>query len=179
MFDRAISAPFSSTVSGMSNAHGSSARYGSGAGSCGSPGTRRSVSSSSGTTHREIEVENDLPRNGPSGWYSHAWMSRADQSFTSTMPNTRYLYWSIAQQIAHLTVNGASLRTGDLLATGTISGPERSERGSLIELSWNGEEPIELPDGSTRTFLEDGDEVVLRGDPLGEVRGRIEPAISR
>jgi fumarylacetoacetase len=90
--------------------------------------------------------------------------------------NTRYLYWSIAQQIAHLTVNGASLRTGDLLATGTISGPARSERGSLIELSWNGEEPIELPDGSTRTFLEDGDEIVLRGDPLGEVRGRIEPA---
>jgi fumarylacetoacetase len=90
--------------------------------------------------------------------------------------NARYLYWSIAQQIAHLTVNGASLRTGDLLATGTISGPEREERGSLIELSWNGEEPIELPDGSARTFLEDGDEVVMRGDPLGEVRGRIEPA---
>jgi fumarylacetoacetase len=91
--------------------------------------------------------------------------------------NTRHLYWSIAQQVAHLTVNGASLRTGDLLATGTISGPEREERGSLIELSWNGQEPIELPDGSTRTFLEDGDEVVLRGDPLGEVRGRIEPAL--
>jgi fumarylacetoacetase len=91
--------------------------------------------------------------------------------------NTRHLYWSIAQQIAHLTVNGASLRTGDLLATGTISGPEREERGSLIELSWNGQEPIELADGSTRTFLEDGDEVVLRGDPLGEVRGRIEPAL--
>jgi fumarylacetoacetase len=93
--------------------------------------------------------------------------------------NARYLYWSIAQQIAHLTVNGASLRTGDLLATGTISGPDREERGSLIELSWNGEEPIELPDGSTRTFLEDGDEVVLRGEPLGEVRGRIEPAAAR
>jgi fumarylacetoacetase len=92
--------------------------------------------------------------------------------------NTRHLYWSIAQQIAHLTVNGASLRTGDLLATGTISGPEREERGSLIELSWNGQEPIELADGSTRTFLEDGDEVVLGGDPLGEVRGRIEPALS-
>jgi fumarylacetoacetase len=90
--------------------------------------------------------------------------------------NTRHLYWSIAQQIAHLTVNGASLRTGDLLATGTISGPEREERGSLIELSWNGQEPIELPDGSTRTFLDDGDEVVLRGEPLGEVRGRVEPA---
>jgi len=92
--------------------------------------------------------------------------------------NARHLYWSIAQQIAHLTVNGASLRTGDLLATGTISGPEREERGSLIELSWNGEEPIELPDGSTRTFLEDGDEVVLRGEPLGEVRGRIEPVLA-
>ena len=91
--------------------------------------------------------------------------------------NTRHLYWSIAQQVAHLTVNGASLRTGDLLATGTISGPEPDERGSLIELSWNGQEPIELSDGSTRTFLEDGDEVVLRGDPLGEVRGRIEPAL--
>ena len=92
--------------------------------------------------------------------------------------NTRHLYWSIAQQIAHLTVNGASLRTGDLLATGTISGPERGERGSLIELSWNGEEPIELADGSTRTFLEDGDEVVLRGEPLGEVRGRADPSAS-
>jgi fumarylacetoacetase len=89
--------------------------------------------------------------------------------------NTRHLYWSIAQQVAHLTVNGASLRTGDLLATGTISGPERGERGSLLELSWNGDEPIELADGSTRTFLDDGDEVVLRGEPLGEVRGRIEP----
>jgi fumarylacetoacetase len=90
--------------------------------------------------------------------------------------NTRHLYWSIAQQVAHLTVNGASLRTGDLLATGTISGPTRESRGCLIELSWNGQEPIELPGGDTRTFLEDGDEVVLRGDGIGEVRGRIEPA---
>ena len=77
--------------------------------------------------------------------------------------NARHLYWSVAQQIAHLTVNGASLRTGDLLASGTISGPEREQRGSLLELSWNGAEPIALADGSTRTFLEDGDEVVLRG----------------
>ena len=91
--------------------------------------------------------------------------------------NTRHLYWSLSQQIAHLTVNGASLRTGDLLATGTISGPEPHERGSLIELSWNGAEPLELPGGATRSFLEDGDEVVLRGEPLGEVRGRIEPAV--
>jgi fumarylacetoacetase len=90
--------------------------------------------------------------------------------------NTHHLYWSITQQVAHLTVNGASLRSGDLLATGTISGPTPESRGSLIELTWNGQEPIELPGGETRTFLEDGDEVVLRGDGIGEVRGRIEPA---
>ena len=89
--------------------------------------------------------------------------------------NARFLYWSIAQQIAHLTSNGASLRVGDLLGSGTISGPEREQRGCLLELSWAGQEPIALTDGSTRTFLEDGDEVVLRGEPLGEVRGRILP----
>jgi fumarylacetoacetase len=91
--------------------------------------------------------------------------------------NARNLYWSIEQQIAHLTVNGASLRTGDLLASGTISGPDATERGSLIELSWNGTEPLRLADGTERTFLEDGDEVVLRAPSLElEVRARIEPA---
>ena len=87
--------------------------------------------------------------------------------------SARNLYWSVEQQIAHATVNGASLRTGDLLATGTISGPEPDSRGSLIELFWN------------EKFLEDGDEVVLRGRAgdveLGEVEGRIVtgPASSR
>jgi fumarylacetoacetase len=76
--------------------------------------------------------------------------------------NARHLYWNIAQQVAHLTSNGAGLRAGDLLATGTISGSGERERGSLIELTWN-----------AGPFLQDGDEVVLRGDPLGEVRGRI------
>jgi fumarylacetoacetase len=100
---------------------------------------------------------------------------------TIVRTNARHLYWSAAQQLAHMTVNGASLRVGDLYGSGTISGPEREQRGSLLELSWNGTEPISLPDGSTRTFLEDGDEVVLRGRAgeaiaLGEVRGRIEPA---
>ena len=98
---------------------------------------------------------------------------------TVARTNARHLYWSAAQQLAHMTVNGASLRTGDLLGSGTISGPARGERGSLLELSWNGEEPIALDDGSTRTFLEDGDEVVLRGSAgeaitLAEVRGTIE-----
>jgi fumarylacetoacetase len=94
--------------------------------------------------------------------------------------NARGLYWSMPQQLAHATVNGASVRTGDLMATGTISGPERGSEGSLIELTRNGADPLELPEGSRRTFLEDGDEVVLRGRAgeveLGEVRGRIEPA---
>jgi fumarylacetoacetase len=93
----------------------------------------------------------------------------------------RNLYWSIEQQIAHATVNGASLRTGDLLASGTISGAEAGSRGSLIELTWNGAEPLELSDGSARTFLEDGDEVVLRGHAgsveLGDVRGTIVQAV--
>ena len=84
------------------------------------------------------------------------------------------------QQLAHLTSNGASIRTGDLMASGTISGPDRGSEGSLLELTLNGAEPLRLPDGSERTFLEDGDEVVLRahaGDvELGEVRGRIVPA---
>ena len=92
--------------------------------------------------------------------------------------NARNLYWTPGQMIAHLTANGASLRNGDLLGSGTISGPERSQRGSLIELSWNGAEPIELPGGATRTFLEDGDTVVLRGAGLSEVAGRIVPAAS-
>ncbi|MCK8435807.1 fumarylacetoacetase [Streptomyces sp. D2-8] len=91
------------------------------------------------------------------------------------------MYWTAAQQLAHMTVNGASLRTGDLYGSGTVSGPAERERGSLLELTWNGSEPLELPDGK-RTFLEDGDEVTLSAwapGPngvrvgLGEVTGRV------
>ena len=95
--------------------------------------------------------------------------------------NARGLYWTMPQQLAHATVNGASIRTGDLFASGTISGPDHGSEGSLIELTSNGEHPIGLGDGSTRTFLEDDDEVVLRGRAgeleLGEVRGTILPAV--
>jgi fumarylacetoacetase len=91
--------------------------------------------------------------------------------------NARGLYWSMPQQLAHATSNGASVRTGDLFASGTISGAEPGSEGSLIELTWNGERPLRLPDGSERVFLEDGDEVVLRGRAgnleLAEVRGKI------
>ena len=79
------------------------------------------------------------------------------------------LYWSPAQMLAHMTVNGASLRTGDLFASGTISGAEREQRGSFLELSWGGKEPF----GDGRSFLEDGDEVVLRYTAPGTAGGRI------
>ncbi|BBA96307.1 putative fumarylacetoacetase [Actinacidiphila reveromycinica] len=95
------------------------------------------------------------------------------------------MYWTYAQMLAHLTVNGASLRTGDLFGSGTVSGPGRDTRGALIELTWNGEEPLRLPDGSGRGFLEDGDEVAVTATApgpdgirlaLSEVRARILPA---
>jgi fumarylacetoacetase len=82
-------------------------------------------------------------------------------------------YWTAAQQLAHLTVNGAALRTGDLFASGTVSGPQRDERGSLLELSWNGRHPLTLADGSIRTFLEDGDEVTITATAPGTGGGRI------
>jgi fumarylacetoacetase len=100
-------------------------------------------------------------------------------------PPFRDMYWTPAQQLAHMTVNGAALRAGDLFASGTVSGPDRHQRGSLLELSWNGEEPLRLADGSTRTFLEDGDVVTISATgpgvgggriSLGEVSGRVSPA---
>jgi fumarylacetoacetase len=95
------------------------------------------------------------------------------------------MYWTIPQMLAHATVNGALTRPGDLYASGTVSGPDAGSEGSLIELTWRGERPVSLPDGSSRAFLEDGDTVVLRGwaggdsrprIDLGEVRGTICPA---
>ena len=83
------------------------------------------------------------------------------------------MYWTPAQQLAHITVNGASTRPGDLFASGTVSGPEPGTEGSLLEATWGGERPIELPDGTTRAFLLDGDRVVLRGWAGGDTRPRI------
>jgi fumarylacetoacetase len=100
--------------------------------------------------------------------------------------NMRHLYWSMAQQLAHHTINGCNIRVGDLMASGTISGPGPGTYGSMLELSWAGQQPIPLADGSSRTFLQDGDTVVMRGwgeKPgmrvgFGEVRGEILPALS-
>ena len=82
------------------------------------------------------------------------------------------LYWTPAQLLAHHTSNGCNLRPGDLLATGTISGPSKESRGCLLELTWRGAEPLTLPTGETRKFLEDGDEVIMRGscERAGAVR---------
>jgi len=77
--------------------------------------------------------------------------------------NFRDMYWTVAQLVAHHTSNGCNLQPGDLLASGTISGPAKESRGCLLELTWRGTEPLELPSGETRKFLEDGDEVILRG----------------
>ena len=83
------------------------------------------------------------------------------------------MYWTPAQQFAHLTVGGASTATGDLFASGTVSGPTPGSEGSLMEKTANGVSPITLPDGTTRAFLEDGDRVVLRGWAGGRGEGRI------
>jgi fumarylacetoacetase len=95
------------------------------------------------------------------------------------------MHWSPAQMLAHLTVNGAALRTGDLYASGTVSGPQRNQRGSLLELAWGGTDPLHLPDGSSRAWLEDSDEVTISASAagpdgvrvgLGDVHGQILPA---
>jgi fumarylacetoacetase len=98
----------------------------------------------------------------------------------------RNMYWTMAQQLAHAASNGTNIRAGDLYGSGTVSGPSRGSLGSLLELSWNATIDIELSDGSTRTFLEDGDTVVLRGwcqaegyarIGFGECAGTVLPAV--
>jgi fumarylacetoacetase len=112
------------------------------------------------------------------------------QSLTMAQParisasNFRYLYWSMAQQFAHHTVNGCNLRPGDLLASGTISGPTPDSYGSLLELAWRGTKPVVLPNGEQRSFLQDGDRLTMtawcQGDGyrvgFGTVTGKVLPA---
>jgi fumarylacetoacetase len=95
--------------------------------------------------------------------------------------NFKYMYWSSVQQLMHHASSGCAMNVGDLLGSGTISGPEKSQRGSLLEISWNGTEPLDLPGGITRSFLDDGDSLVMRGwcqgdgyrVGFGEVEGTI------
>ncbi|MEV3859497.1 fumarylacetoacetase [Streptomyces sp. NPDC050095] len=117
----------------------------------------------------------------PAGYDLHITVTLNGQVISE--PPFSTMYWTGAQMLAHMTVNGASLRTGDLYGSGTISGPEENQRGSLIEMTWNGTRPLDLPTGK-RGFLEDGDEVTLSAwapGPngtrvgLGDVTGRIVP----
>ncbi len=108
-----------------------------------------------------------------------------EKPFLLSRSNTRDLYWTIAQMLTHHASNGCNLQTGDLMATGTVSGREKDSRGCLLEMTWRGKEPIRLPNGEERRFLEDGDEVIMRGFceregfkriGFGECRGVVAPA---
>jgi len=99
--------------------------------------------------------------------------------------NFKYMYWNMAQQLAHHTVNGCNLEVGDMYASGTISGKSEDSYGSMLELTWSGSKPIKLSDGSERTFIEDNDTIIMRGwcekdgkrVGFGEVSGKILPAL--
>jgi fumarylacetoacetase len=100
-----------------------------------------------------------------------------DEPFVVASTSFAGMYWSMAQQLAHLTANGATVRAGDLCASGTVSGSTPGSEGSLMERTWRGARPLELPNGERRGFLEDGDEVTMSGRAgtidLGTVVGRI------
>jgi fumarylacetoacetase len=110
--------------------------------------------------------------------------ARMPESTVISRSNFKHLYWNICQQLAHHTITGCNVRPGDLMASGTISGPTPDSYGSLLELAWNGTKPFEFPNGETRSFLEDGDTVTLRGwcqgdgyrVGFGEVTGTLLPA---
>ncbi len=97
--------------------------------------------------------------------------------------NFKYMYWNMSQQLAHHTVNGCNVKAGDMMASGTISGKDKSSYGSLLEMSWGGKQPLKLVDGRERSFLKDGDTISLRGHAykdgirvgFGEVKGKIIP----
>lgn len=99
--------------------------------------------------------------------------------------NTKYLYWNIGQQLAHHTVNGCNINAGDLMASGTISGPSPDSYGSMLELAWKGTRPLKMPDGTEREFIHDNDTVIMRGCAekngirigFGEVRTKVLPAL--
>ncbi|MGH2576084.1 MAG: fumarylacetoacetase [Ignavibacteria bacterium] len=103
------------------------------------------------------------------------------EPFIISISNFKYLYWNMCQQLAHHTVNGCNLKTGDLLASGTISGQAPDSYGSMLELTWLGEKPIKLPNGEERKFLQDGDTIIISGYcqgngyrvGFGEVSGKI------
>ena len=141
------------------------------------------------TPQREKELLPYLAEPGPMLYSIDLEVEIAPQGAAPTViaqTNYSQMYYSAAQQLAHHTTSGCAMRVGDLLGSGTISGPTKDSRGSLLELSWGGKEPLELPGGQTRTFLEDGDRLTLNGAckgegytiGFGECTGTILPALS-
>ena len=127
------------------------------------------------------------PENGALAITLEVWLRSAQMSAPVRLSHGNFasMYWTLAQMIAHHTSNGCPLQAGDLIGSGTVSGPAKENRGCLLELTWRGTEPIALPSGESRRFLEDGDEVILRGWAeapgqrrigLGECRGTVMPA---
>ena len=96
-----------------------------------------------------------------------------DKPFRLSIGNFSTIYWTVAQMVAHHTSTGCNLAIGDLMGTGTCSGPQDESRGCLLEITSRGKDPIKLPNGETRTFLEDGDEVIFRAHCAGAGRARI------
>jgi fumarylacetoacetase len=116
----------------------------------------------------DIELEVELkPENG--------------ESNTISVSNYKYMYWNMQQQLAHHTVNGCNVRVGDMMASGTISGHTPDSYGSMLEISWSGKKPIALSNGETRTFINDGDTIIMKGHAIkdgkrvgfGEVTGKL------
>ena len=115
--------------------------------------------------------------------------SKGMDAVTLTRSNFKYMYWNICHQLAHQTCTGCNVRPGDMCGSGTVSGPEKHERGCLLELTWRGTEPIELPSGEERRFLADGDTIIMKAHAgggesgrvrigFGECRGTILPSLS-
>jgi len=113
-----------------------------------------------GDAHYDVALEVEIiPENG--------------QGQTVTRSNFKHMYWNMRQQLAHHAVNGCNIRGGDVMASGTISGPEPGSFGSMLEISWRGTQPVQMPDGSERKFILDGDTVRMRGFAGGDGRPRI------
>lgn len=125
-----------------------------------------------GAKNYDINLEVEIvPENGKGKTVSHS--------------NFKYMYWNMAQQLAHHTVNGCNIKVGDMYASGTISGPTPDSYGSMLEISWQGKNPVQMPDGTERKFILDNDTVIMRGHcekngvriGFGECTGKILPAL--
>ena len=136
---------------------------------------------------RKLQLRHVFGSEGAQAWLRTVYLQFgvSDAGWKMSRPPFAGTYWTAPQQLAHLTVNGARLRTGDLFASGTVSGPGRDQVGSLIELTEGGRRPIRLGDGTTRTFLADGDVVTIGATApgpdgavigFGEVSGTVLPA---